>query len=263
MIDIHCHILPWLDDGPDSLEESLRMAKVAAERGTETIIATPHLNDTWDYEPGMPEQLVRTVQALFDRSGILLNLELGAEVDISRVLELDDAALEAACLGSSRYVLLETPNHGTAAMIERTVFELQLRGVRVVLAHPERSPIYQTDLGALERLVERGVLVSVTGSAIRGRAGTTARAVALDLFELGLVHNVVSDGHSSTKRRPEMATFRAELETHFHDAQAAADWMTIDVPQAILADIDIPDAQFELKRRRRPARRRKQDALAA
>jgi protein-tyrosine phosphatase len=141
--------------------------------------------------------------------------------------------------------------------MERTVFEMQLRGVRVILGHPERSPIFQDDPAALARLVDRGVLTSVTASALRGRAGDRARDCAIDLFEAGLVHNVASDGHSPERRRPDLIGWRAELEGVFHDSDAAAEWMTVDVPEAILSNEDVPAPQFQLKRRWRPSGRRR------
>ena len=263
MIDIHCHLLPWIDDGPKSLEESIAMARVAVDRGTTTIVATPHVNDVYDYDPDAPAALARALQSLLDMSGVPLQIELGAEVAITRALDMDDDELHSLCLGSSRYLLLESPNLGTADMVERTVFELQLRGVRVILGHPERSPIFQDDVDALARLVDRGVLTSVTASALRGRAGESARACATELFEAGLVHNVASDGHSPERRRPDLIGWRAELEGIFHDPEAAAEWMTIDVPAALLAGEDIPPQQFPLKRRWRASGRRRKRVASA
>jgi protein-tyrosine phosphatase len=237
VIDLHCHVLPGIDDGPETIEGSLELARAAVATGTSTIVATPHVN--WRYE-NTPETIARAAQALRARLGeeeIALELVTGAEIAMTRVSELREEELGALRLGGGPWLLIEPPFTPVATGLRETVLGLQDRGHRVLLAHPERCPAIHRDPALLRSLVAAGVLTSVTAGSLAGHFGEHVRRFSLRLFEEGLVHNVASDAHDHTNRAPGMAR---EIEAA--GVGALRDWLTASVPAAILeGDAIIPE----------------------
>jgi protein-tyrosine phosphatase len=235
LIDLHCHILPGLDDGAADIATSLDMAEVALADGVRTVIATPHVRD--DYPFALSEIDGRTA-ALNDelaQAGIDCTVVAGAEVAIAKASQLDDATLQGLCLGDSRYVLIESPYERANDLLEELLFEVQLRGFRPVLAHPERSPSFLTERERLEGLVQRGVLCSITAGSVTGVFGRTVRSFAMEMLDNGLVHNVASDAHDPRRRPP---TVRAALEAvaeGYTRGEELVEWLAERVPAAILA----------------------------
>ncbi len=232
VIDLHCHILPGIDDGPVTLEESLAIADAAIAAGTATIVATSHVS--WDY-PGNTATLLATKvdevnAALLDRR-MDLEVRPGAEVALTRALDLADAELTALRLGGGPWLLLECPLSPVAAGVEQGIQALRERGhEQIVLAHPERVPAFQRDPDMLARLVNSGVLTSVTAGAFVGRFGKEVQRFARRLLADGLVHDVASDAHSVGRRPPEIVPTLREtgLDDHQIDHLARA------MPLAIL-----------------------------
>lgn len=147
---------------------------------------------------------MKNLNAKLQESGIPLTVASGAEVALSKVADLDDRALAKLCLGHGRYLLVESPCQDPRADVEGSVLELIQRGFRPTLAHPERCPAFQRDPERLNRMVERGVLCSVTGGSMSGRFGETVRRFTTRLFRLGLVHDVASDAHDHVHRPPDL-----------------------------------------------------------
>jgi len=241
MIDLHCHILPGVDDGPVNMDFSLAMARAAVSVGTETVVATPHIRSDYDLDPdgidGRVEELADALRA----AGIPLSVLAGGEVAAAKAHELDDSTLTKLCLGSSSCILIETPLSRDSLGFEESVAELRARGFVVLLAHPERSPIFQRDPERIRALVHGGALCSVTASSLPGLSGRTARRLALRLIREGLVHNVTSDAHDHLHRPP--LGLRRVLEDADHDVPGLggqASWLTTDVPRALLADEELP-----------------------
>lgn len=198
MIDLHTHILPHLDDGAQSLEDSLDMAKVAWEDGVRTIVATPHgaeLARAWTLAEAeaMVDELQRGLERLQIPIKVLPGLENFIEPQLAHRLE-DGHALT---LNGSRYCLLELPLQQYPLYTEEALFQLQLRGFVPVLAHPERNSAIQRDHTLLERLVERGMLAQVTVASLLGHYGASAKKSAEAFIERNLVHIIASDAHSS------------------------------------------------------------------
>lgn len=233
MIDLHCHVLPGIDDGPETIEGSLALARAAVAAGTRTLVATPHVN--WRY-PNTAATIARTAEELRERlqaEGVELELLTGAEIAMTQVGQLDDEELDALRLGGGAWLLIEPPFTAVAAGLREIVLGLQDRGHRVLLAHPERCPAIHREPALLEALVAEGVLSSVTAGSLAGRFGEQVRGFALRLFEQGLVHNVASDAHDHATRAPGMAQ-----EIEHAGLGALADWLTADVPAAILEGTD-------------------------
>jgi len=233
-IDLHCHVLPGIDDGPDSIEGSLALARAAAAAGTRTLVATPHVS--WRY-PNQASTITRLVAELNERlhaEGVALEVRSGAEIATTHLASIAPAELSSLTLGAGRWLLVEPPKTPVATGLDSLLLDVQRRGHRIVLAHPERCQAFHRDRSVLESLVRSGVLTSITAGSLVGRFGGRVRSFAQGLVRDGLVHNVASDAHDHARRRPGMAH---ELE----EAGLAplADWLTREVPAAILEDREI------------------------
>jgi protein-tyrosine phosphatase len=252
VVDLHSHILPGLDDGSETIEEALEMARAAVADGITTVAATPHVRDDYPTEPDEMEAAVDAVRAALAEASIPLELLPGAEIAYDRLPELDDPALRRFGLGGNpRYLLLEPPYEGWPLGLEQTVFELQLRGFAVVLAHPERNDEVQERPERLERLVEMGVLVQLTAASIDGRLGPRPQKTGLRLLELELAHLLASDAHAPTLRQVGMSA----AAQHVGD-EALARWLTQDMPAAIVARSELPLRPEPPEHARRRFRRR-------
>ncbi len=228
-------MLAGIDDGPPTIEGSLALARAAAEAGTGTLVATPHVNATHPNDADTIAALREQLAARLAEEGIPLELLSGAEIAVSQVSAIAEDELARLTLGGGPYLLIEPPYAPLATGVDAIVLELLDRGHRVLLAHPERCPGFQREPALVERLVDEGVLTSITAASLAGRFGGTVRRFALRLLERGLVHNVASDAHDHARRPPGLA---APLE----DAGLGAlgDWLTEQVPAAILAGEEIP-----------------------
>ncbi len=247
MIDLHCHVLPGIDDGPRTLDDSIALARVAAAGGVRTIVATPHVS--WDYpnDAGAIASLVDAVNARLAAERIELTVVRGAELAFTRIADIPDRELGGLALGGNRWLLVEPPFTPSVVGLENVIAGLRARGHEVVLAHPERCPAFHRDLEALTRLSASGVVCSITAGSLVGRFGREVRRFALALVEAGLVQNVASDAHDATRRPPGLA---AELEQAGLGGLRA--WTTEAVPRAILAGEALPPRPPEAEIR--PAR---------
>ena len=203
LVDIHIHILPGLDDGPRVMDESLRMCELCVEESVAAIVATPHMCDARyavcaaDVRNGVMELSHACRERGIDveilpGGDVRLQPELLQHLESGQVLTLAD---------TGRYLLLELPTE-VVPPIEGLVFELAVRGITVILSHPERNLEFCRDPDRLGELVEGGCLAQVTGDSLLGRFGRTPRRTAEKFINAGLVHVVASDAHSPTDRRP-------------------------------------------------------------
>lgn len=252
MIDLHTHVLPGIDDGPADLAGSLRMARVAHEAGTEVLVATPHVSHTWAQTSaaGVAEAVAR-LQPELDAKGIGVRVVAGAEVALTRGVDLPDSELAALRLGGGEWLLAECPLSPSAVGFENLLFALQARGHRILLAHPERSALMQKDPAILARLVAAGMLTSITAGTLLGKFGRTAHAFALDLLEEGLVHNVASDAHDADRRTPHIRDGLAAADEQLPGVLDLAGWFTEDVPRALLEGAPVPPQPAPSPRRPR------------
>jgi protein-tyrosine phosphatase len=235
MIDLHTHVLPGIDDGPETIEGSLALARAAASDGTRVMVATPHVNWHHHNDAATIARLTGELNERLRREEIDLRILGGAEIAMTRAGDLDPAELERLRLGDGPWLLLEPPFTPVATGLDGVVAALQDAGHRILLAHPERCPALHREPRMLETLVRGGVLTSITAGSLVGRFGSQVRRFARQLVEQGLVHNVASDAHDALKRPPGMS---GEL----RDAGLGglADWLTGAVPSAILSGDEIP-----------------------
>jgi protein-tyrosine phosphatase len=256
VIDLHCHILPGLDDGARDIAESVEIARRAAEDGTRTIVATPHVREDHPYELGEIEVRTRAVNARLEDEGVDVRVVTGAEVALSRVADLDDSALAGLCLGRGPYLLVESPYLPATVLLEAAIDDLQKRGIRPVLAHPERSPTFMGDRRRLAALVERGVACSITAGSMAGQFGGEVQRVTRDILERGLAHNVASDAHDPVTRAPGLTAGFGVLDPELPGLRAAMAWFTEEVPAAILAGEAVPAGSWPPPPQRRSWRLR-------
>jgi protein-tyrosine phosphatase len=236
VIDLHAHVLPGIDDGPEHLEGSVALARAATECGTHLIAATPHLR--WDHPGVRPEELAgrcRTLQDVLADQGVPLRVLPGAEVDLLWTATASADQLRLATYGQrGSDLLLETPYGPLPPNFEKLVEGITDHGIRVLLAHPERNPTVQRDPTRVLELVKRGVLVQVTAMSLSQRTGgSKAASVSRWLIERGVAHVIASDCHSAGPRRsPDRSAAIAFAKSI---SRARAEWMLHENPQAIIA----------------------------
>jgi protein-tyrosine phosphatase len=235
VIDLHSHVLPGIDDGPAAIEGSLALARAAVAQGTGTLVATPHISSRYPNDGETIAGLVQLVAARLQDEGIELELLAGAEIAITRLVEIEPSELHCLGLGGGPWLLVEPPFTTVVAGLDSIVRDLLRRDHRVLLAHPERCPAFRRDPRMLESLVADGVLTSITSGSLVGRFGGEVRRFALRLLEAELVHNVASDAHDERGRPPSIAE-----ELQAAGAGPLGDWLTEEVPAAILAGDEIP-----------------------
>jgi protein-tyrosine phosphatase len=201
VIDIHLHPLPFLDDGAAGWDETLEMATDAVEDGVEAWIATPH----WTGRAGEQDKITATAAELVERleqQRIDLKVHVGQEVILTPDIAEALAEGRALTLAGTKYVLLETAQFERGAYVESGLFKLQSHGYRVILAHPERLPSWQTDQRELREFVYRGCHLQVNAGSLAGSFGSAAQRTAERLLKLGWVSFLASDGHSPDHRPP-------------------------------------------------------------
>src|SRR6266700_1027775 len=167
MIDTHLHILPGVDDGPETIEEALALARALVQEGIHTAIATPHFNDMFPQRSAVEiKARVSGLQQVLNYQHIPLRLFAGHEVLIKPGLIEDIQAGRLSTLNGSRYLLLELWNSHWIPETERVIFELRASGITPILAHPERYRVFQKELDRLGLLLRQGVLVQITASSL-------------------------------------------------------------------------------------------------
>jgi protein-tyrosine phosphatase len=200
VIDIHCHILPEVDDGPKSWETAETMCRMSAQDGIEHIVATPHANDRYYYDRPYLSGLLSRLQ---ERIGDTPKLSLGCDFHLS--FENMANALqtpERYCIGDTRYLLVEPSNFSVPQQIDEWLTQLEERNFTAIITHPERNPILQQTEDRVLRWIELGCAVQVTASAITGSWGTRAQQMAQWLLKKKAVHVVATDAHDIQRRPP-------------------------------------------------------------
>lgn len=205
LVDIHCHLLPDIDDGAPDLEASLAMARMSIEQGVETIVLTPHQLGAFAHNRG-DEIRQRTVelQAEITRNEIPLSILPGADVRIEDSMIAGLLSGEVLSLGDHRkHVLLELP-HELYFPLEPILDDLQRHEMVGILSHPERNSGLLARQDLIERLVDHGCLMQITSGSLVGGFGPDSQAMAQRMVRRGLVHFISTDGHSPKRRRPRL-----------------------------------------------------------
>jgi len=222
MIDIHTHILPGVDDGPESLSEAVEMCRLAAADGIEAVVATPHQrHEQWiNTDRVRLEKLRRQVQREVGTSPRVI---LGAEIAVDSELlsELESSVGGGLVpLAGSRYLLLELNPLGIGPDPLWLVHELAIEGWAPVFAHAEAVPWLAGNLGLMERLAQRGALFQITARAVTGELGRNMKARCRTLVDAGLVHFVASDMHGTVERPPGLSQARQAIVSRWGESTA-------------------------------------------
>ena len=214
MIDIHCHILPDIDDGAESLEEALDMARMAAMSGVTDIVATPHFRGDPDYLgviPHIKRKYEQLSQALIHWD-IPIRLHLGAEVLCTPKTAKLASMRELPTLGNTRYVLTEFHFDESFDFMDRSLRQNASRGNDPVVAHPERNDAVNRSPQKLREWAQRGYILQINKGSVLGSMGARAERSAHELLELGCAHLFASDAHSRYQRTPHMESLRRWVE---------------------------------------------------
>lgn len=211
MIDLHCHILPGLDDGPATMEESLAMARMAAADGVRIIVATPHVDREFqEPDPELVRRLVVSLNRALGAEGLPLRVLPGAEAPAEpELLEALQAGQVLTVGDRGRHVLVELPTNAPATYAPELFFRLQLAGYTPVVAHVERAAIFRVQPNMLRDFHERGYRLQMNVSSLS--SGFTTRRYARQLLREGLVDILASDGHDTRRRKPLLTGARRAL----------------------------------------------------
>ncbi|MGA8538750.1 MAG: CpsB/CapC family capsule biosynthesis tyrosine phosphatase [Terriglobales bacterium] len=212
MIDIHCHVLPEVDDGPKSWDAALEMCRMAAADGITHTVATPHANDRYPYDRAYLSDLL---DQLREKIGSTLELQLSLGCDFHLSFENLERALEQPhtyTIGDTNYLLIELSNFSVPTHLGSCFTRLGDRGLTPILTHPERNPILQQTPQRILEWVEQGCLVQVTASSLTGFWGERPEIIAHWLLDRSAVHILASDAHDTKRRIPNLSAARAVAE---------------------------------------------------
>jgi protein-tyrosine phosphatase len=243
VIDMHSHLLPGIDDGPADVEGSVRLARAAAAQGTKALAATPHLRG--DFPDVRPDELAarcHEIRTAIRAAGIELDVVQGGEAGVMWAVNATDEDLRAGSYGARGTDLLVESPYGTLTdTFEELLFSLTARGYRLLLAHPENNPTFQSDPERLHALAARGVLLQVTArSLLRPDRRRGPRPLAEALLRDGLAHVLASDAHSGGELRPPVLAAGVSAAAALVGEDRAR-WMATDAPAAVLAGEPLPE----------------------
>lgn len=238
MVDIHCHILPGVDDGARTWEESLAMCEAAAADGIGTIVATPHMFDGIHQTPEKATILERLTE-LRQRVNGMIEVVPGGEVRYSYEIfqEAPDPQTKIRLNGTS-YMLLEFPFQAVPPNIEMTIFQILNAGITPVIAHPERNKRIQERPEILADLVERGAFAQLDAGSLTKSFGPEPYQSAKRIIEAGLAHFIATDAHHQDRRRPILSSAVAVAADLGGIEYARA--MVLANPMALIHDRGIP-----------------------
>ena len=205
MIDIHHHLLYGLDDGANSLETSVEMARLAVAEGITHVVCTPHANSYHAFDPAVNAAKADELRARLAEEKIPLTLGLGCDFHLS----YDNAKLALAdpprfSINGLGYLLVEVPDYGLPPGLTELFYQLRLAGLTPILTHPERNATLQQETQRLVEWLRAGVLIQVTADALTGHKGKRAQQVSHELLEKRWIHFLATDAHNITTRPPRM-----------------------------------------------------------
>ena len=237
MIDLHCHLLPGIDDGAPDLATSLAMARIAAADGIKVVACTPHIYPgMYDNNGPAIRRAVAELQRRLEEAGIPLRLTLGADAHIAPDLVAGLRAGQVPTLHDSRYFLLEPPHHVAPPRLEETVFDLLAAGYVPVITHPERLSWIEDRYETFVELARKGAWLQVTAGSLTGRFGKAAQYWGERLLDEGWVHILATDAHGVDRRPPLLAEGRRAAERWLGAGEA--DHLVAIRPQGILDNVE-------------------------
>ncbi len=222
MIDIHAHLLPGVDDGPQTMDDTVEMCRLAEKDGCTHIFATPHQYREW---PMLDQQAIRTRSAAVAKAYPRLTILPGAEIHVTdEAIDdlMSEAGITAAALGESHHVLLEFGAQHTSASAEEIIHELRIADWTPIVAHPEFVPFLVEEPELVGSWYQQGVKFQVTAMSLTGEFGVRPRRFTSFLLDNDWVHFVASDMHSPTWRPPGLSEAREALQSGWGNDRAEA-----------------------------------------
>ena len=198
MVDIHSHILPGVDDGAKSIQNSIDMLRNASKAGVRIIVATPHLLDGM-FEKGIPERLdlIKELQDLADKNAIKIQIKPGYECYISpEMSRLGEKLFEWTINNNRKYMLLELPMQNMPLFVDDALDNIKKQGITPIISHPERYMTVIKDPKILLKFIEKGCVIQLNAGSILNYYGRAVKNTARTLLECNYIHVVASDMHS-------------------------------------------------------------------
>jgi protein-tyrosine phosphatase len=236
LIDLHCHLLPGIDDGAPDEDVALQMARIAVDDGIEIIACTPHIYPGM-YDNAGPQiwEAVEAFQAVLDREGVPLKLTAGADAHLAPDMVDGLKSGRIPTIARSRYFLFEPPHHVAPPRLEESVFNVMAAGYHPILTHPERLSWIESHYDVMCRLAHAGCWMQLTAGSVTGRFGRRPQYWSERMLDEGLVHLLATDAHNVRNRSPNMAKARDFVAEQLGD-EAAQD-MVLTRPRAVLDDV--------------------------
>jgi protein-tyrosine phosphatase len=260
MVDIHCHILPGLDDGAESVEIACAMAEMAIADGITHVIATPHASPNYPFVPELVKQRRDEIQSRFEGR---LVLATGCDFHLS-FENLQDIRQDPTrfTLNQKSYLLVEFADYSIPPAFGHALHELQLAGLHPIITHPERNPLIRAQPERLFAWLRQGCYAQVTAQSLLGKFGRSAQEIAEQWLDAGAVHFLASDAHNISSRPLRLKeAFDHLAKTHGKDV---AQSLLLDNPLAAFEGRPLPyvpelggDADRDSAATRGPRRRKR------
>lgn len=241
MIDLHTHILPGLDDGANSLDVAVEMAKIAAEDGITVMVATPHLfrnNFVYD-DLSIIKKQTKKLGGLLKENGIALEILSGAEVHISHNL-IDEIRKHRKnlVLNGSAYMFVEFPSDHVFSGVKKLFFELMSEGIVPVIAHPERNTVFVRHPELLYEMIQMGSLAQANRGSFSGLYGRTVQEAVYNFLNLNFIHFIASDCHNASSSAPKLSE-AVRIVGEMAGQEKAKALVELN-PRAVLEDKELP-----------------------
>ena len=214
MIDLHCHILPGLDDGPATLDDAVAMARGAVADGIKTLVATPHVFDgRYEVQAGPRDAALAALRRRLAEEGIALEVLPGSDCHLhEHLVEMLQQSPDHSLNRAGRGFLVEWPEALVPAGFDAFLFRAEIANLTPVLTHPERHPEIQARPDRLDGFIAQGLQLQITAGSLLGLFGRRAQSTARTLLAKGWVHVLASDAHDPETRAPRLSAARREAE---------------------------------------------------
>lgn len=236
MVDIHCHVLPGIDDGARDWETAEKMCRLAIRDGVKAIVCTPHANDTYAYDRS---RFMELVTELKQRIGEGLDLRLGCDFHLSfENIASAMADPDRFAIAGTDYLLVEFSDFSIPPAVYESLAKFVGMGITPIVTHPERNMLLQRRPETVVRLVDMGCAIQITANTFTGRWGEGARRTSEWLIERQAVHIIASDAHD-TKSRPPVLSGAREVITQQYGADLAHA-LLVSNPEAVIYNQPLP-----------------------
>ena len=236
MVDIHCHILPALDDGAPSMEIARQMADMAVEDGITHIIGTPHADDSYQFVPELIKQRRDELQAAYEGR---LTFATGCDFHLSfENLEAVQKDSRRFTLNQKNYLLVEFSDYSIPAALDEALHRLQVAGLHPIVTHPERNPLIRTNPDRLYQWIRQGCYVQLTAQSVLGKFGKSAQEWSQRWLAAGAVHFIASDAHNVSSRPLRLKNAFDEIAHVYGEERARA--LLIENPRAAFEGRPLP-----------------------